>query len=101
MLSRLRSLARMIFRRGRWEDDLADELAFHVEERASHYAAEGLSPEEALRRARLEFGGVEGCKERCREVRGARWIDELSRNMVYAVRSVRKNPGFTAVAVLS
>jgi putative ABC transport system permease protein len=101
MWARVRSLVRMMFRRDRWEDDLADELAFHVEERARHYAGAGGSHEEALRRARVEFGGVEACRERCREARGARWIDELSRNVVYAVRSVRKNPGFTAVAVLS
>ena len=101
MVARLRSLMRMMFRRGRWEDDLADELVFHVDARARHLAGAGTPQPEALRRARIEFGNVEACKERCREARGARWIDELSRNVVYAVRSVRKNPGFTAVAVLS
>lgn len=101
MLARLRSLGRMIFRRSRWEQETSEELQFHIEERAEHLARSGVSREEALRRARLEFGGVEGYKEQCRESRGARWTDELSRNLVYAARSMRKSPGFTAVAVLS
>lgn len=101
MLARLRSLTRLVLRRGRYEADLAEELAFHVDERTSHHADAGLPRPEALRRARLEFGSVEACKERCRDARGARWVDELSRNLVYALRSVHRNPGFTAVAVLS
>jgi predicted permease len=101
MLARLRSLGRMIFRRSRWEQETSEELQFHLEQRAEHLARSGLPRDEALRRARLEFGGVEGYREQCRESRGARWIDELSRNLVYAARSMRKSPGFTAVAVLS
>ena len=101
MLAHLRSVASMIFRRSSWEQDLSDEVLFHIEQRAEHLASTGLARQEALRRARLEFGAVEGYKEGCREARGARWIDELSRNIVYAMRSIRKNPGFTAVAVLS
>lgn len=101
MLARLRSLGRMVFRRSDWERETSEELQFHIEQRADDLVRSGLPREEALRRARLEFGGVEGYRERCREARGARWIDELSRNLVYAVRSMRKSPGFTAVAVLS
>src|SRR5262245_60819409 len=101
MLARLRSAARMIFGRSRWEQDLRDELQFHVDERASDLAGKGLQRPEALRRARLEFGSVERYKEGVREARGARWIDESIRNLTYAVRSIRRNPGFTAVAVLS
>lgn len=101
MLVRLRSFARMIFRRSRWEEETRDEIRFHIEQRAEDLVRSGLPRDEALRRARLEFGGVEGYRERCREARGARWIDELARNLVYAGRSMRRNPGFTAVAVLS
>jgi putative ABC transport system permease protein len=101
MLARLRSLARMVFRRSAYEEELREELEFHLEQRAGHLADAGLERHEALRRARVEFGGVERAKERCREARGGRWIDELSRNVAYAVRSVRRNPGFSAVAVLS
>jgi len=101
MLARLWSLGRMIFRRSRWERETSEELQFHLEQRAEDLARSGVPREEARRRARLEFGGVEGYRERCREARGARWIDELARNLVYAGRSMRKSPGFTAVAVLS
>ncbi len=101
MLARLRSVARMIVGRSRWEQDLKDELQFHIEQRVEHLAGAGLPREEAIRRARFEFGGVERYKEGCRDVRGVGWLDELSRNVLYAWRSLRQHPGFTAVAVLS
>jgi hypothetical protein len=101
VLARLRSVGRMIFRRSHWERDLKDELQFHIEQRVDHLSRAGLPREEALRRARVEFGGVERYKDGCREACGARWIDEFSRNALYAWRSVRQSPGFTAIAVLS
>src|SRR5262245_188248 len=101
MLARLRSLSRMVFQRSSYEEELREELESHLDLRADDLAGAGFDRHEALRRARVEFGGVERAKERCREVRGGRWIDELSRNIGYAVRSVRKNPGFSAVAVFS
>ena len=91
----------MIFRRSRWEEELKEELQFHLETRADALVRAGLSHEEAMRRARVEFGRLDRSKEGCREARGGRWIDELSRNLVVAGRSIRKNPGFSAVAVLS
>jgi predicted permease len=57
--------------------------------------------EEAERRARLEFGSAEGYKEACRESRGLRWPDELRRNAVYALRLLRRSPGFTLTVVLT
>ena len=91
----------MIFRSHQWTQDLKNELQFHIDERAETLEHTGISREEALRRARLEFGALGSYTERCREAHGTRWIDELFRNLVYAVRSMRKRPGFTAVAVLS
>jgi hypothetical protein len=101
MAARLRSLLRVIFRRPNWEREMREELQFHLEERVERLVRSGVSRDEALRRARLEFGGVEACKERCRDAQGAYWIDEVTRNLRYAARSMRKNPGFTTVAVLS
>jgi predicted permease len=101
MLSRIRSGLQTIFRRSRWEREMNEELQFHIEHRAEGLARTGLPQAEALRQARLEFGGMEAYKERCREVRGAGWIDELARNLRYAGRSLKKRPGFTVVAVLS
>jgi predicted permease len=101
MWPRLRSFATMIFRRSRWERDLRDEFDFHLQERADAFEREGLARGEAISRARIEFRRMETAKEECREARGARWVDETSRNLTWALRSVRQHPGFSSVAVIS
>jgi predicted permease len=101
MLDRLRSLAAGIVRRGRFENAMTDEMRFHLEAYADDLVTAGLSPAEARRRARLEFGGVERVKEECRQARGLRIVDELRQDVRYAVRSMAKTPGFTTAAVIS
>jgi putative ABC transport system permease protein len=101
MLPRARSIARMLFHPRRWRQDLSHELQFHIEERADELERDGLARPAAVRQARLEFGGVATYSEECREAHGIRWLDELSRNLAYAARSIRRNPGFSVVAVLS
>lgn len=101
MWARLRSFATMVLYRSRWEKDLRDEFEFHIEERAAALERTGLTRDEALGRARREFWRLEAAKEDCREARGARWIDEVSRNLTCARRSIRQHPGFAVVAVLS
>ena len=87
--------------RSREEREMAEELANHIENRAADLASRGVPADEALRRARIEFGGVENYKERCREARGYRLFDELSQDLRYALRMMRRNPVVTAVAVVS
>ncbi|PYQ07172.1 MAG: hypothetical protein DMF82_04415 [Acidobacteria bacterium] len=77
--SLLRSFLASLGRRSRLERDMDAELRFHREARASDLERAGLPRAEAERRARLEFGSVEGYKEGCREARGLRWPDELRR----------------------
>src|ERR1043166_4717845 len=98
---RLKSLALGLLRRSRVEDDMADELRFHIERRAADLEAAGVPTREAARRARLEFGPAERWKDDCREARGLRWLDDLAGDLRYAVRTFRRSPGFAVIAILS
>jgi predicted permease len=90
-----------LFRRARTERQLDAELRFHVDQQIADYVASGMTPEEARRRARLEFGGLDQVKEQCRDVGAARFIETLIQDVRYGLRQLRRNPGFTAVAVIT
>src|SRR5262245_62319308 len=100
-MRRLRVLIKNLFRRGALEDQMADEVQFHIDSRAADLIRSGMRPDEAARRARLEFGGSEAWKERIREARGLGWIDAVRIDLRYALRTLRKKPVFACVAVVS
>ncbi len=93
-------LARL-FRRNRLEHQLDAELRDHFDRLVADGLAEGLSEDEARRRARLEFGGLDQIKEICRDARGTRWLEEIAQDVRYGWRGLQRNPGFTIVAVLT
>ena len=92
---------RRIFQKERTERQLDSELRFHLEQRTAELAESGLPVDEARRRAQLEFGGTEAIKEECRESRRAHLIDTFLQDVRYALRTMRRTPGFTAVAIIT
>jgi predicted permease len=94
---RLRSLAR----RTRVEEDLDRELRFHLERQADENLAAGMPPAEARRAAFRKLGGVTQIQEECRDMRRTDYIESFWRDLRYALRSLRKSPGFSVVIVLT
>jgi predicted permease len=87
--------------RRRLEQQLEKELRFHLDQHAAELMARGIDPAEARRQARLALGGAEQVKERCRDARGTRWLEDLWRDFRYTLRTLRQRPGFAAVALLT
>jgi predicted permease len=101
MISDLLYRMRALFRRKSMEAELGEELRAHFEHQVEKHIQSGLTREEAARRARLEFGGLEQVKEECREARGVSLVESAARDVSYAVRILRHRPVFAAVAVLT
>src|SRR6266700_2202804 len=92
---------RPFFHRPELESQLDKELRFHFDTMVADLTARGVAPEEARGRAALEFGGVAQVKEECRDARGTRGLEDLRHDVRYALRTLRRSPGFVLVSVLS
>jgi putative ABC transport system permease protein len=97
----VRLLARDLIGRRQLERDLSDEIRFHFEQEVEKGIKSGLPHEEAERQARLAFGGIDEAKEECREARGVASIETVLQDLRYALRQLRRNPGFTAFAIIT
>ena len=101
LFSQLRSWFRSTFRRSRLERDMDAELRFHLETYADDLIRSGVPRDEALRLAQLEFGSLEHAKEECRDARGITLLESFFQDLRFAIRTICKSPGFTAVAIFT
>jgi putative ABC transport system permease protein len=97
----LRARLAALFRGRRTEQDLDDELAFHIAMQARAHEQRGMSATEARRQARLALGGVEQVKERSRDVRPVRWAHDVARDVRHGLRSLWNTPRFTVAALVT
>jgi predicted permease len=101
VLKTIRLRLRSLFRSRHVEQELDAELRGHLEWQIEFHRAAGLSPADARDAALREFGNVPLIQEQCRDTRRVNWIEDLIRDAGYALRSMRRAPGFTAVALFS
>ena len=88
-----------LIRKRRLERELEGEILAHLEMAELDAIAAGLSPEEARRQARRSFGGIERMKDKHRDERGVRWVENLWRDVRYGLASLARDPGFAAVTI--
>jgi hypothetical protein len=90
-----------LFRKRKFEQELDDELRSYVELQAAEKVRRGMSPEDALREARRELGGMDQVKENVRDVRPGVFMDTLVQDIRYAFRMLQRNRAFASVAILT
>jgi len=101
MKPRLRHRWRALGRGLGMNRELDAEVRFHVDMETEKYIRQGMDPVEARRRAFRNFGPMEKHKEEARDARGVSWLEHLTQDVKYGVRTLTKNPGFATLAILT
>ena len=91
-IQKLRLRLRSLFRSGRVEQELDEELQYHLDHLVEDYVARGMSREDAWYAARREMGAIEPRKEECRDARGLALVDSVRQDVTYALRTLRRSP---------
>ncbi len=99
--ARLRSFLRTVVHRQRTEQAIEDELRFHLEQRITDLMRGGMTEAGAVRRARLDLGGIDVKKDAIRDALGLRTVDELHADVRYAIRLLRRRPWVTTALLLT
>src|SRR5215510_10626563 len=100
MLNWIHVRLRTLFWRARVEEDLDEELRYHLDKEIERNIARGMAPQEARRLALRGFGGVEQVEQHSRDARGVRVIEEFRQDLRYAARILAREPGFAAIVML-
>jgi len=100
-LASIRQRLRSLGQRREMKREIDEELRFHLEQRTAENLAAGMAPEDAAREARKRFGNLQGIREECRDTKGASFGETTLQDIRFGLRMLGKNPGFTAVVVLS
>ncbi len=101
LLRRIQSRLTALFHKRKLDADMAEEMRSHIELRTQEHIEAGMNPEEARYAALRQFGRTESIQETCRDQRGVSGLENLLQDLRFGARQLRRNPGFTAVAVLT
>lgn len=101
MLSDLLFRLRALVRGRRLDEEMADELRFHLEREIEKLVRSGMSRDEATRQARLAFGGIDQTKDACRDARGISFVETLLQDVRYGVRAMRRSPASAMATIVT